>query len=272
MGKESLIDRAVEYAAHCHAGQVRKGSGMPYIVHPMEAAAICAGFTEDLEVIVAAALHDVVEDTDATVDEVRELFGERVATLVAGESEDKREGLPPEETWRLRKEESIEHLRCADDPGVRMVCLGDKLSNIRAIQRDHDSLGDAVWQRFNQKDPAEHAWYYRTIADLLKDDLGDTEAWLEYAHRVRAVFGPRAYAEDRSCRVSLLDLKRWCDHLLSVGVAPDAKVVIDRTEGFEGYTYANDLHLADRPEGRYETHPLVLVGTYVQKGGDVAVR
>ena len=187
-GEDEILSRAVAYAAQCHAGQLRKGSNMPYIVHPMEAAAICAGLTDDLEVIVAAMLHDVVEDTDATVEEVGELFGERVALLVAGESEDKREHLPAADTWKIRKEESIEHLRSAQDPGVRMVCLGDKLSNIRSIQRDYVRCGDGLWQRFNQKDPAEHAWYYRTIADVLKDDLGETEAWHEYASRVESVF------------------------------------------------------------------------------------
>ena len=146
------------------------------------------GITDDVEVIAAAVLHDVVEDTDATVAEVEELFGHRVAQLVAGESEDKREGLPPSETWRIRKEESLAYLRDADDPGVRMVCLGDKLSNIRAIQRDHGELGDMLWQRFNQKDPAEHAWYYRSIVDLLEGELGETEAWRELAERVEAVF------------------------------------------------------------------------------------
>ena len=161
---------------------------MPYIVHPMEAAAICAGITDDVEVIAAAVLHDVVEDTDATVEEVRELFGERVAALVAGESEDKREGLPPAQTWRIRKEESIEHLRLAEDSAVRIVCLGDKLSNIRSIQRDFERVGDGLWQRFNQKDPAQHAWYYRSLADVLEGELGGTDAWREYDERVNAVF------------------------------------------------------------------------------------
>ncbi|MBQ9003598.1 MAG: HD domain-containing protein [Eggerthellaceae bacterium] len=190
MEKESyMLNDAVEFAARVHAGQLRKGSGMPYIIHPMEAAAICASFTDDIEVIAAAVLHDVVEDTDATMEDVLGLFGERVARLVAGESEDKREHLPAAETWKIRKEESIEHLRTAEDPGVRMVCLGDKLSNIRSIQRDFEQLGDGLWQRFNQKDPAEHAWYYRTIAEVLKGELGATEAWNEYAGRIEAVFG-----------------------------------------------------------------------------------
>ena len=69
-----------------------------------------------------------------------------------------------------------------------MVCLGDKLSNIRSIQRDFNALGDELWQRFNQKDPAEHAWYYDTIADVLQVDLGETDAWCEYRERVDAVF------------------------------------------------------------------------------------
>lgn len=192
MEKESyMLNDAVEFAARAHAGQLRKGSGMPYIIHPMEAAAICASLTDDVDVIAAAVLHDVVEDTDATVEDVCERFGERVARLVAGESENKREHLPAVETWKIRKEESIEHLRTAEDPGVRMVCLGDKLSNIRSIQRDFEQLGDGLWQRFNQKDSAEHAWYYRTIADVLKGELGETEAWHEYASRVEAVFSKR---------------------------------------------------------------------------------
>ena len=76
-----------------------------------------------------------------------------------------------------------------DFVGVRMVCLGDKLSNIRSTQRDLVALGDALWQRFNQKDPAEHAWYYASIADVLEGDLGATDAWREYRERVGLVFG-----------------------------------------------------------------------------------
>ena len=189
MPKDNLLEDAVAFAAQKHAGKYRKGSKLPYIVHPMEAAAICASFTDDVEVLAAAVLHDVVEDAGVTVGEIEERFGGRVAAIVAGESEDKREGLPPADTWKVRKLEGIEHVRNADDIGVKMVCLGDKLSNIRSIQRDFEERGDGVWQRFNQKDPAEHAWYYSTIADVLKADLGHTEAWREYRERVGKVFG-----------------------------------------------------------------------------------
>lgn len=188
MEKGNLFNEAVAFAAQAHDGQLRKGTNLPYVVHPIEAAAICASFTDDVEVLAAAVLHDTVEDTDVTIGEIERLFGRRVAQIVAGDSENKREGLPPGATWKTRKAESIECVISAPDPGVRMVCLGDKLSNIRAIQRDFAALGDELWQRFNQKDPAEHAWYYSAIADALKEDLGETDAWREYTGRVAEVF------------------------------------------------------------------------------------
>ena len=184
-----MLDEAIEFATRAHSGQMRKGTSIPYILHPLEAAAICATVTTDPEVLAAAVLHDVVEDTDATVDQVAAKFGPRVAALVASESENKRKGVPASETWRIRKEEAIEHVRSAEDPAVKLVCLGDKLSNIRAIHRDFDELGDALWGRFNQKDPAQHAWYYRSLAEALKPDFGETAAWRELAAHIDAVFG-----------------------------------------------------------------------------------
>lgn len=185
----TVLDKAIGFAARAHAGQVRKGTSTPYILHPLEAAAICATVTDDLEVLAAAVLHDVVEDTGISIDQVEEEFEARVADLVAGESEDKREGLPAAETWRIRKEEVIEHIRSAEDPGVKIICLGDKLSNMRAIHRDFEELGDELWSRFNQKDPNQHAWYYRTLAEALEPVLAETAAWRELAAHIDAVFG-----------------------------------------------------------------------------------
>lgn len=185
----TVLDKAIGFAARAHAGQVRKGTSTPYILHPLEAAAICATVTDDLEVLAAAVLHDVVEDAGISIDQVEEEFEARVADLVAGESEDKREGLPAAETWRIRKEEAIEHIRSAEDPGVKIICLGDKLSNMRAIHRDFEELGDELWSRFNQKDPNQHAWYYRTLAEALEPVLAETAAWRELAAHIDAVFG-----------------------------------------------------------------------------------
>lgn len=185
--KDDLFNRALIFAVNAHAGMVRKGTNTPYIVHPMEAAAIVASMTNDKEVIAAAALHDVVEDTNYTIDDIKKEFGDKVAGLVASESENKRPELPEEETWKIRKEETLEHLKNASIE-TKIVTLGDKLSNIRAIYRDYLELGDRLWDRFNQKDKSEHAWYYSSIADLLSD-LNKYPAWKEYKDLVNRVFG-----------------------------------------------------------------------------------
>lgn len=183
----TLLDEAINFAARAHSGQVRKGTNTSYILHPLEAAAIVATMTNDLEVIAAAVLHDTLEDAHISVDEIAVKFGIRVAELVNSETENKREDLPASETWLIRKQETIQHLRNHKDVAVKMVTLGDKLSNIRAMYRDHLALGDKLWERFNQKDPKMHAWYYRAIADVTVE-LKQYPAWQEYTALVEKVF------------------------------------------------------------------------------------
>lgn len=183
-----LVSEAIAFAVKAHDGMRRKKSEAPYILHPMEAAVIVGTMTDDQNLIAAAALHDVVEDANITIDEIEEKFGKRVRELVESETEDKRADLPPESTWRIRKEESLAVLKNTEDIGVLMVWLGDKLANMRAIYRDFKAEGVSMWQRFNQKDPDEQAWYYRSIAKLT-ERLSDTSAWLEYKTLTELVFG-----------------------------------------------------------------------------------
>lgn len=184
MGK--LLDKAIVFATKAHEGQCRKGTDIPYILHPLEAASIVGTMTTDDEVIAGAVLHDVVEDTDTTIEQIRDLFGERVAEFVTCESENKRENLPAKDTWKIRKQETLDHLKTAPVE-VKMITLGDKLSNIRAIKRDFDALGDEIWQRFNQKDKKEHYWYYQSIADCL-DELKNYQVYKEYCELVKNTF------------------------------------------------------------------------------------
>ena len=186
-----LVSEAIVYAVKAHDGMRRKKSDVPYILHPMEAAVIVSTMTSDQHVIAAAVLHDVVEDADITIEEIEERFGSRVRELVACETEDKRAERPAEETWLIRKEESLEVLKNAEDLAILMVWLGDKLANMRAIYREWKSAGDAVWQSFNQKDAKLHAWYYRSIAQLTSR-LRDTSAWIEYNTLTELVFGKGA--------------------------------------------------------------------------------
>ena len=183
-----LVSEAIVFAANAHDGMRRKKSQAPYILHPMEAAVIVGTMTDDQNLIAAAALHDVVEDAGITLEEIKEKFGQRVWELVQSETEDKREELPPTQTWRIRKEESLDVLKNTDDIAVLMVWLGDKLANMRSIYRDFKIEGHGMWQRFNQQDPAQQAWYYRSIATLT-ERLSDTSAWLEYKTLTELVFG-----------------------------------------------------------------------------------
>ena len=183
-----IVSEAIVFSVTAHDGMRRRGSDVPYIVHPMEAAAIVGSMTDSQDVIAAAVLHDVVEDAGVTLEEIGERFGKRIMELVASETENKREDLPPEDTWRIRKEESIQKLSAADDKEILILWIGDKLSNIRAIYRDYLVEGEAIWNKFHQSDVSAQAWYYRSILKNT-ERLSDTFAWNEYRMLVEKLFG-----------------------------------------------------------------------------------
>lgn len=182
-----LLDEALCFAIEKHGGQTRKASNTPYILHPLEVTAIVGTMTDDPETLAAAALHDTVEDAGVTLEEIAERFGRRVALLVMTETENKRENLPPGQTWQLRKEETLIMLEHTKDLAVKMMWLGDKLSNMRSFYRQYRQVGNKLWQSFNQKDPAMQAWYYRKIADCLRE-LREYDAYREYVRLVNIVF------------------------------------------------------------------------------------
>lgn len=183
-----MVEKAMIFASEAHCGMLRKGTKIPYIVHPMEAGAIAASITDDIEVISAAILHDVLEDTSVTEEQIEEKFGKEVLRLIKSDSEDKRENLPPEETWKIRKQEIIEFLKNKADKKEKIIAMADKLSNIRAIYRDYEKIGDELWNRFNQKDKNLHAWYYGSFVETLSD-LEGTDAYKEYCELIKKVFG-----------------------------------------------------------------------------------
>lgn len=182
----SLLDRAIVFAVNAHKGVERKGKGFPYIVHPLEAVSIVATMSSDQELLAAAVLHDVIEDTPTTFEDLKQEFGERVARLVEAESDKAVKGSDAE-TWRQRKLDSLNRLRSANRD-VKIVTIGDKLSNMRAIARDYQAVGDELWKRFTISDPAEHAWRYRALAEVLSD-LADTEAYKEFCILIDKTFG-----------------------------------------------------------------------------------
>lgn len=185
----TLLSEAIAFAVQMHDGAARKGTHIPYIVHPLEAAAIASSITDDQEILAAAVLHDVVEDCGVGEAELRARFGARVARIVLAESQSKRGD--PRESWEARKQEAVERLAEADR-AQQIVALSDKLSNMRAIRRDYDRDGEALFFRFHQHDMRRHAWYYRSCLQLLEGELGGTGAWRELAAHIEYVFGGAA--------------------------------------------------------------------------------
>lgn len=180
--EKTRLEQAVAFALEAHGGAKRKGKERPYILHPLEVLTIVAGLTEDEDVQIGAVLHDTVEDTETSIDQIRALFGERVAFLVSSESEDK------SKSWEERKETTIDHLK-KESREVKLICLGDKLSNIREIGRDYDQIGDEIWKKFNQKDKKKHEWYYGSVCRVLKEEFGNIPEIIEYAGRMEEIFG-----------------------------------------------------------------------------------
>ena len=183
----TVLDKAIIYATEAHSGALRKSSTTPYIVHPIEVASIAARMTDDLEVIAAAVLHDVIEDTPTTVEQLKAEFGNKIAKLVGSDSEDKREDRPAAETWEIRKRETMDAIPKASKD-EQIIILADKLSNLRSIYHDYTQIGDEIWNRFNVKEKSKHEWYYSGVAERL-NKVNETNAFKEYVELLFKVFG-----------------------------------------------------------------------------------
>ena len=177
------LNKAIRFATDRHAGQLRKGSTTPYILHPLEVLTILASLQADTDLLIAGLLHDTVEDTNTTPKELLQEFGPEVTRLVCCHSEDKRR------SWKERKLTAIRETRQADRR-LKLLILADKLSNIRSMVRDHRSLGESFWNRFNAP-REEQRWYYGQIIDALSplaEDPPAAGAYQELVHCYQQLF------------------------------------------------------------------------------------
>ena len=185
-----LFDKAAHFAISAHANTERRAKGFPYIIHPMEAAAIVATMTTDPELLAAAILHDTLEDTEVTFEELRSQFGNRVAYLVLAESNIKKNGILRQTTWRESNSRAVERLANASHEG-KIVAMGDKLSNLRAIASDYQLIGDQLWSRFHAPEGKKDVeWYYRALFDAL-NDLKGTLPYQEFERLIRQTWGEK---------------------------------------------------------------------------------
>ena len=182
----TLLDRAIQFAVKAHGGTERRGKGFPYVVHPLEAVAIAATISPDQEILAAAALHDVLEDTCVTAEELEKEFGHRVTQLVMEETDKFFAGISEAQSWTERKKIAIERLKNASRD-AKIVAMGDKLSNARAIWRDYKEKGDELWKIFHVHDKALHKWHYEGLADALSE-LSDSFAYKEFEFLIHDIF------------------------------------------------------------------------------------
>ena len=154
------IDTAIEFAAQAHRHQLRKGTEIPYISHPYGVGMILLEAKCKEEVIIAGLLHDTLEDTDTTEEDIGSMFGEEVLRLVQGASE-------PDKTdsWERRKKHTLEFLKSAD-LAIRQVACADKLHNLRSIRRDVEAHGESIWNKFN-RGYEDQKWYYTSLVESL---------------------------------------------------------------------------------------------------------
>lgn len=182
--KPDVVAKAAAFAAKKHSGQIRKGSGSPYIIHPFEVLSIIITVSDNEDLMAAALLHDTMEDCGVTKRTLTRCFGKRVAELVSKASEKK--CTDSVNTWRERKEASLEHLRHESDQDSTLLALADKLSNIRSMMRDYNRQGESFWNCFNASREQQH-WLYHQYADIFSSMM-KYEIGQEFSKRVAFLF------------------------------------------------------------------------------------
>ena len=171
-GEISLVDRAIGFAARAHAKQRRKtGYAMPYIAHPFGVAMILQQMCCDETVVAAGLLHDVIEDTDETLGEIRARFGDEVANIVAFCTE------PPKkrDNWEERKVHMIKSLENAPIE-AKLVAAADKFHNLNHTLANFRDQGESVWKRFG-RNGASQAWYYRSVYGSIIANVPDPDLY-----------------------------------------------------------------------------------------------
>lgn len=177
-----LLD-AIIFAFNAHREQPRKGTDIPYIVHPLSVAQILMRWGCSLNLVIAGILHDTVEDTDVSLEDIEKNFGTKIRKIVEDLTEPSK-SLP----WELRKQHTLDRLKTLDE-GTLLVALADKLDNIKSIEKDIKTVD--VWRRFNSPKEKQE-WYYRSLVEVFLERFKDSqhrEKVFEFKSVVERVFG-----------------------------------------------------------------------------------
>ncbi|MBC7512241.1 HD domain-containing protein [Candidatus Saccharibacteria bacterium] len=178
------LDSAIRIAAWAHeqAGQHRKGTDIPYIIHPFGVMTIASGVTGDEDTLIACLLHDILEDVDTGIyseDQMRNDFGDNVVTIVKDVTKD--DTLPD---WHAISNAYLDHLQNNACDEAVIVSAADKIHNLQATIIDYHAVGEELWQRFTTKNSADQLWWYESILKVLQIRNGPAKLCDDLAARV----------------------------------------------------------------------------------------
>ena len=161
------LDNAIRKAAWAHEqqDQHRKGSDIPYIIHPFGVMLIASNATDDEDILIACLMHDVLEDVDSSIyseDQMRDEFGDRVVAIVKDVTKDE-----SVRDWHERSKAYLHHLEHEASDEAVIVSASDKIHNLLSILTDHATHGDAVWDRFTTKSSTDQLWWYESILGVI---------------------------------------------------------------------------------------------------------
>ncbi len=168
------LDDALAFVADAFRYKIRKGTDIPYLTHLLAVMALVGEHGGSEEQMIAALLHDTLEDIEGiTRDDLELRFGGPVADMVVALSDTTEH---PKPDWRSRKTRYLARL-AHEGPWVKLISAADKLHNAQSLRRDRDHYGEAIWARFNAG-REDQLWYYRSLLKALghgwEDPLLDT--------------------------------------------------------------------------------------------------
>lgn len=182
IGYSDRYEDALRLAARAHRDQLRKGSDVPYVTHPLHVSLILLRHGFSTDAAIAGLLHDVVEDQGYDPARIAEQFGPYVAEIVRALSERKTDDEGHKRPWEARKQEGLEHLQNASLEAVA-VKAADVLHNVRCIALDVRREGPQVWRRFS-RDPATSLAYFRRVVRAVRERMGHHPLAIELADAV----------------------------------------------------------------------------------------
>ena len=186
---KNIVEKAKQFAYSAHKGQKRKGKDIPFTNHLDLAVKIGNKLTDDENIISAIWLHDTVEDTMITLEDIKSNFNNEIYEYVKAETEIKEEDEIG--SWKKRKINQINILKeeARQNPKVLYIAFSDKLANLLEMKDDYFELGEQLFNRFNNHNKLDHYWYYNEFYKMFKESNLFTELQLnEYKKIIKKIF------------------------------------------------------------------------------------